>query len=127
MGRLGAGLRADVAADRQELETLMARLQVAQSRTRKAAGWVGEKATELKLRLDDRAGGELHLLEALEALSLGIEGKKGLWQALGAAAADAPALQGLDYERLARRAEEQRQRVEGVRLEAARKALIPGP
>lgn len=125
VGRFATELRADVAVDRQELEALMGRLHVAESRTRKVTAWLAEKASELKLRLDDPAGGELRLLEALEALSLGIEGKRGLWQALTAAAEDAPALQVANYEGLTRRAEEQRRRVEAVRLEAARKALVP--
>jgi hypothetical protein len=123
--RFAADLRADVAADRGELEALMDRLQVAQSRTRKAAAWLTEKASELKLRWDDRASGALHLLEALDALSLGIEGKRGLWRALAAAAEDTVALQGVDYDSLTKRAEEQRRRVETLRLDAARRALIP--
>jgi hypothetical protein len=52
--QFAAELQAEIAADRQELEALMARLQVAQSRTRKVAAWIGEKFTELKLFLDDR-------------------------------------------------------------------------
>ena len=123
VGRLAAELRADVAADRQTLESIMDRLQVAQSRTRKAAAWLGEKAAELKLRLDDPAGGSLRLFESLEALSLGIEGKRSLWRALAAAAEEAPHLRVADYEDLIRRAEEQRSRVEAARLEAARRAL----
>lgn len=103
----------------------MDRLQIAESRTRKAAGWLAEKAAQLKLRLDDLTDGALRLHETLEALSLGIEGKRSLWRALAAAAEDAPALRVADYEVLARRAEEQRDRVEIRRLEAARKALIP--
>ena len=126
VGQLAAGLRVDVATDRQELEKLMSRLHVAESRTRKVMAWLTEKGTEIKLRLEDPSGGELRLLEALEALSLGIEGKRSLWRALAAAAQDAPALQGTDYEHLAQRAEEQRRRVEAARLEAARQALIPG-
>ena len=121
-----AELRADITADRQELEVLMVRLNVSQSRTRKATAWIGEKVTELKLHLDDPTGGPLRLLEALEALALGIHGKWSLWQALAAAAEDAPALQLVDYERLAKRAEEQRGRVETARLAAAKEALIPG-
>ena len=123
VGRLAAGLRADVEADRQTLKSLMERLEVSRSRTRKAAGWLGEKAAELKLRLDDPAGGSLRLFESLEALSLGIEGKKSLWRALVAAAEEAPHLRVADYEGLIRRAEEQRSRVETARLEAARRAL----
>jgi hypothetical protein len=47
-----------------------------------------------------------------------------LWRALNAAADVSPELQGLlDYERMAQRAEEQRCRVEVVRLEAAKAAF----
>lgn len=121
-----AELRADVEADRRELETLMDRLQVARSSTRKVTAWMAEKVTELKLRMDDPAGGALRLLEALEAVGIGIEGKKALWRALAAAAAESPGLRVLDYERLERRAEDQRLRVEEVRLIAAKKALAAG-
>jgi hypothetical protein len=127
VGRFAAELRADIATDREELEALINRLGVSESRTRKAAGWLGEKAAQLKLRLDDLTDGALRLHETLEALSLGIEGKRSLWRALAAAAEDSPALRVADYEALARRAEDQRGRVEVKRLEAARKALIPGP
>jgi hypothetical protein len=118
-----AELRADVETDRRELEALMAQLEIAESRTRKASAWIAEKFTELKLRLDDPAGGELRLFESYEALSLGIEGKRSLWLALSAAARDAPALQIANYERLIQRAEEQRSRVEARRLETAKAAL----
>jgi hypothetical protein len=123
--RFAAELRADIAEDRLELEALMVRLQVSESRTRKATAWLSEKVTELKLRLDDSGDGSLCLLEAFEALSLGIEGKRGLWRALATAAETAPTLQA-DYEVLTRRAEEQRGRVETERLKAARRALTPG-
>ena len=126
VGSFAAGLRAEIETDREELRTLMERLGVDESRLRKASGWLGGRFTELKLRLEDRSAGDLHLLESLEVLSLGIEGKHGLWRALAAAAQEAPSLQVADYERLAQRAVEQRNLVEGMRLEAARKALIPG-
>ncbi|MGA9769272.1 MAG: hypothetical protein WBV94_09545 [Blastocatellia bacterium] len=116
-------LRADVAEDRRELEALMSRLQVAESRTRKATAWVTEKITEVKLRLDDPAGGALRLMEALEALSLGIEGKRSMWRALATVAEEADRLSVVDYERLTARAEEQRSRVEEERLKAAKAAL----
>lgn len=127
VARFAAELRAEVATDRGELEALMERLEVSESRTRKATAWLSEKASELKLRWDDLTGGELRLLEVLDALSIGIEGKRLLWRALASAAEDAPTLQGVDYEGLTRRAEEQRRRVETVRLDAARKALSPEP
>jgi hypothetical protein len=61
----------------------------------------------------------------LEFVALGIDGKLALWQALRAAAEVASALRGIDYERLARRAIDQRQRVETLRLSAAKAALAP--
>ena len=125
--RFFAELRADVAADRQELEAVMGRLKIDESRARKATAWLTEKVTELKLRFDDPAGGPLRLLEALEGLSLGIEGKRGLWRALAATAEDAPWLRVADYDRLIERAEEQRSRVEKLRLETARTALVAAP
>jgi hypothetical protein len=116
-------LRADVEADREELKALMDHLQISESRTRKASAWLTEKLTELKLRLDDPTRGDLRLFESLEALSLGIEGKKSLWLALSAAAEVSPGLRIADYERLKQRAEEQRSRVEAKRIEVAKAAL----
>jgi hypothetical protein len=118
-----AGIHADIEADRQELEAFMARLGIAASTPRKATGWLVEKLSELKLHLDDAGDGALRRLEALETVSLGIAGKAALWHALAAAAEDAPVLNGLDYGRLARRAETQRDVVERLRLHAAREAL----
>lgn len=126
LGRFFAELRTDIEADRRELESLMGRLGVTESRTRKASAWLAEKFVQLKLRLDDPAGGALRLFESLETLSLGIEGKHGLWLALAAAAEEEPTLRVLDYELMSRRAEEQRGRVEVVRREAAKRALTSG-
>ncbi|HEU4342524.1 MAG TPA: hypothetical protein VFU31_13230 [Candidatus Binatia bacterium] len=127
MARLFAAVLADIEADRQELKGLMDRLHISESRPRKATAWLAGKMTELKLRLEDRAGGPLRLLEGVEAVALGIEGKLALWQALNAAAEVAPALRGVDYERLAQRARDQRERLEGVRLQAAEAALRTVP
>jgi hypothetical protein len=118
-----AKLRADVEADRQELRGLMERLQISESKTRKASAWLSEKLTELKLRFDDSKRGDLRLFESFEALSLGIEGKKSLWLALSAAAEVSPGLRIADYERLKQRADEQRDRVETKRIEVAKAAL----
>ncbi len=116
-------MRADISADRQELQSIMDRLEIDESRPRKASAWLTEKFTEIKLRLDDPTGGDLRLFESLEVLSLGIEGKRSLWLALSAVAKDSPALRLVDYERLIQRAEEQRSRVEAKRLDSAKTAL----
>ncbi|MCW3052844.1 MAG: hypothetical protein JWN14_2014 [Chthonomonadales bacterium] len=119
-------LDADISADRQELEALMVRLHIGESGFRKASAWMAEKISEMKLKLDDPGGGYLRLLEALELIAVGIDGKRALWDALAAAAEGTPALQGTDYGHLAQRAAEQRQRVEPVRLETAKVALSAG-
>lgn len=125
--RFAAALRADIVADRTELESLLKQLDISESPPRKAMAWLAEKMTQLKLRLDDPGGGTLRLFEALEAVQLGIDGKRALWRALAAAAEDTPGLRSLDYERLTQRAEEQHRRVETVRLKAAKEALAPSP
>ncbi|HEU4586976.1 MAG TPA: hypothetical protein VFR95_14575 [Gemmatimonadaceae bacterium] len=118
-----AELHADIAADRQELEALIARLKIDESRTRQAMAWIAGRLSHLKLRVDDPEHGALGWLEAFDALAMGIEGKRALWRALAAAAELEPELVGVDYERLTRRAEDQRARVEAMRLEAAKKAF----
>jgi hypothetical protein len=123
--RFAADLRAEIQADQQELQRLMGELNVTESRARQATAWIAEKMTMIKLRLDDWAGGDFRLFEALEALSLGIEGKKSLWVALAGAAENVPALRRLDYSRLVERALDQRDRVEAKRLETAQAALAP--
>jgi hypothetical protein len=118
-----AAVHADIEADRQELEAFMAQRGIAVSAPKKATGWLVEKLSELKLHLDDAGDGALRRLEALETVSLGIAGKQALWDALAAAAEDAPELNGLDYARLGQRAETQRGMVERLRLHAAKEAL----
>lgn len=118
-----AALRADITADRTELERLMDRLAVSGGRLRSAVAWIGEKAARLKLRMDDAADGDFRLLEAVELVAIGIEGKRALWLALKAVSVASPKLRGPDYDRLVGRAGEQRERIELVRIEAARAAL----
>jgi hypothetical protein len=101
----------------------MSSLQISRGTVRQAAGWVSGRIAELKTRLDDRKGGDLQRLELLEAVSLGIEGKRSMWAALQSASTDDARLRGPDYARLMERAVEQRQEVEVRRLKAAADAL----
>ncbi len=118
-----AKLKAEILIDCDELKAIMSRLQIAESAPRKVAGWLTEKLAELKLRMDSRPGGDLHRLEALEALSLGIAGKLCLWKSLETVTASVTELQEVDFQLLKKRADDQRARVEGMRLEAAKAAL----
>ena len=114
-------LRAEIEAEQQELIALMARLQITQNKPRQAVGWLDEKFTQIKLRLDGANDGPLHLLESFELLLIAIEGKRGLWRAMSFAAV--PGLPLSDYERFAQRSVEQQQRVEEFRLAAAKEAF----
>ena len=112
-----ANVRVAILADRQELDSLMSSLGITASPPRKALGWITEKLAETKLALDDRIGGPLHTLEALEAIALGIDGKRALWHALGFA--NIRELHVGDFHRLGGLAVEQRAQIESARLEAA--------
>ena len=103
----------------------MDRLHITESRPRKATVWLTAKLAEIKLNIEDEGSGPLRLLESVEAVALGIDGKLALWRSLSAAAEIDAELRGVDYERLAQRAEKQRQRAEKVRLSAAKAALAP--
>jgi hypothetical protein len=116
-----ADIRQQILEDRNELEGFMSRLGITKSGPRKAMAWVSEKFAEIKLSLDDKAGGPLHLFEALEAIALGIDGKRALWSAL--VAAGIPEISRTATERLIDRAKHQREVIEALRLQAASNAL----
>lgn len=127
LGPFFARLRADIAADRDELDALIGRLATPAGLVRSAAAWLAEKAARLKLKVDDTADGSFRLFEAVELVAVGVEGKRALWLALAEVSAAVPALRGPDYARLLERAGEQRRRLEGVRLSAARAAFGHAP
>jgi hypothetical protein len=118
-----AEVRAEVLAERQQLEALMDRLQFDKSRSRQAAGWLAEKAAQVKLHLDDPQNGDLRLFESLEAITLGLSGKLALWRALEAVAEHMPELHGIDYPRLVEQSKDQHRRIEELRVRAAKKAF----
>jgi hypothetical protein len=116
-------LRGEIEEDKITLEGLLHQLGATESRTRQAAAWLAEKFAEIKLRLTAQVDSDFARLEAFEALSLGIEGKRSLWLALAEIADAVPAVRALDLPRLERRAREQRAGVEARRLDAARAAF----
>jgi hypothetical protein len=116
-------LRADVSDDQDVLRTLLEKCSASESTVRKAGAWLMEKAARAKLRFDGAAGSAMERLQALEALLLGITGKRALWLAL---AASAEPLEDVDFTRLIGRAEQQIEAVEAKRLEAAREAIGDG-
>lgn len=118
-------LHAEISAERQELAQLIERLGVGESLPRQLGTWVAGKVAQLKLDIDDKATGMLRLFEGLEALVVGIHGKRALWRVLGDLAQSSPELRGPDYARLARASEDQEQRVETMRRAVAPAAFAP--
>jgi hypothetical protein len=74
--------------------------------------------------MDDSGTGGLRVLEALETLALGIQGKLALWRSLATLGEAVPQLETLDLTRLQARALDQFQRVDRLRLNVARQALM---
>lgn len=121
--RFFCDLREDIGADQEQLEGLIAKLGAKESTVRKAGGWLMEKLSRPKIDLEEESG--LGLFLALEAIVLGITGKRSLWRALQAASRTVPELARLDYSGLEKRAIEQCERVEARRLEIARGVFKP--
>ena len=117
------GLRDDIRYDQEQLKELMQKVGAEESTVRKAGAWVVEKLSRAKIELSEENEGEVGLLLALEALVIGITGKRSLWRALNCASRTLPQLARLDYAGLENRAIEQCERVEAKRLEVARTAF----
>ena len=117
LGEFATRLLVDIKADRDILRQLAERAGAGSSTLKELTAWLGEEVSRLKLR--HGTGDGLGIFEALEFLELGIHGKFELWCALGAVAASDNRLQGIDFDRLAARAEKQRVMVENRRLEVA--------
>jgi hypothetical protein len=118
-------IRREVQEDQKALEGLLSELDAGGGVLRNTTAFLGEKMARLKLLLEDPGGGQLARLEKLEALALGIEGKSALWHSLLALGDDLPI--SIDLASLVQRAADQRQRVESLRVAAAREAFLNSP
>lgn len=108
-------LKAEVEADQQQLKNLLDRLGQSEGTLKKAGAWMAEKALQAKVNSGDD---ELGLLEALEVLILGIEGKLRLWRSLECLDT------GLELPSLQLTATSQIHRVETLHMEAAKRAFL---
>ena len=112
----------EIRKDQAVLEDLIQKIGSTENRLKKAGAWLAEKAGRVKLGGSDEPGA-LARLETLEALVMGIHGKRSLWRALRVVADRHAVLRDLDLDLLERRAVEQHDRVDEWRLEAAREVL----
>ena len=121
-GRPIGEIAREIEEDQAALMEVMDRVGVRRKQARLAIA----RVTELGMRLkpNGRLVGysPLSRVIELEGLTIGITGKLELWRSM-AALGDDPPIAGIDFERLAARAEDQRDRVEDLRVRAAREAL----
>jgi hypothetical protein len=118
-GTAVAAVADEIKADRETLHGLMERLGIGKSSVKQATGWVFEKVTRLRFNRQLTGSEGLARLLETETLSLGIEGKAAMWQALkGIDGLDAE-LGRADFDRLIFRARQQREALETHRLQAA--------
>jgi hypothetical protein len=115
----------EIEEDRRTLAELIDRLQLRRDPLKPVLGWANEKLIRLKPNGSLPLVGYSPLMrfEELELLSIGIEGKRMLWVALQAMSDHDSRIHGPEMQRLADRAQAQRDGVERFRLEAARLAL----
>jgi hypothetical protein len=117
-------LAADIEADMDTLDTIMASLQVRPNVLKHASGWIAEKISRVKLNPWFNGSPRLTVMLEIEALSLGVEGKLSLWRSLQVIAATTPELKEPMLDQLVARAEEQRGGLERERLVES-KAVLP--
>jgi hypothetical protein len=118
-----ATLAAEINQDRRTLQSLLKALDVRGDPVKILASVGAEIAGRLKLNGSLISYSPLSRMEELEFLLVGVSAKAVLWRALRDSLADDPRLKDFDFEELGKRANSQRQRLEGLRRRAAAEVL----
>lgn len=126
LGYVLEALRGEIEEDQAVLDGVLASVGGTANPAKRAGALGVEVLANLRTSLPVVGAGssEAVRLEELEVLSLGIEGKRLLWKALGALSGGDGRLDGFDFSELERRAEGQRQRLERFRLQLAAAAFM---
>jgi hypothetical protein len=121
-GTGAAEIAEEIEEDKAQLHGVMERLGVRKKQIRLGVAWTTEKA--MRLKPNGRLLGYSALSRVLEfeGLTIGITGKLELWRSMEAVQ-NGSAVSDVDFGKLIARAESQRDRVEALRVEAAREAL----
>jgi hypothetical protein len=113
----------EVRTDRNALQELMSRLGMSPDRVKAAAGFAAARALGAKPNESIARYTPLNLLEDLETLCLGVEGKVAMWRSLLALAGSVPGIDAEQVTTFARRAQQQRRRLEQFRVKLATEVL----
>ncbi|HUR47982.1 MAG TPA: hypothetical protein VMY88_00430 [Acidimicrobiales bacterium] len=123
VGQTFTELVPDLEDDERTLRRIISALNFPESGLKQKLADVVEKVGRLKLNGQIFGYSLLSKMEELEAMSLGIEGKGKMWSALQTVKDARPELAEFDFEKLGVQAGLQHDRVDALRLEAARDAL----
>lgn len=115
-------LKDEITEEQHVLRIILQANDMKEGSFKKAAAWLGEKATAPKFGGADDSD-SLAIMQGLEMLYMGITGKLLGWAAFHAAIAPMVEALGFDLNRLHKQAETQRSMVEEFRLAYARKAF----
>ena len=123
-GELFSELAGEIDEDRKVLRRVMEGLGVRKALLKRPIAAAGEKLARLKPNGKVVGRSPLSSLIEMEALSLGVAGKRLLWLSLASSSAE---VEGVDYGEMVKRTESQRDRIEGEREKAAQGAFAsPG-
>ena len=120
-GETARELLEQVQMDRQTLEQLIARVGKISTGLYDALGWIAERLSRIKLDHNDPTG--FGTYEAFETISLGILGKRALWEALQVRQNSDSRVAGPNYPVLIARAEQQFHKANQHRLDLIPDAL----
>ncbi|MGI8792216.1 MAG: hypothetical protein ACR2H3_03415 [Acidimicrobiales bacterium] len=123
VGQAFAELVPDLESDEGTLRDIIGSMDFSGSGAKRVLADVVETIGRLKLNGQIFGYSLLSRMEELEMMSLGIEGKAKLWTALRTVSDRRPQLHRFDFDRLESRARLQHDRVEQLRIEAARESL----
>lgn len=118
LGTFTKEIRSEIEQDQRTLQHIIQRVGETHMDMAEMAGWLTEKAAQLKLKLD-RRDQSLGTFEALETLALGIRGKLSLWKVLPLIREMDSRIPDLDFKELQESAETQYNRMEQQRLRIA--------
>jgi hypothetical protein len=123
LGELMGSIAPQIEEDRQTLLGLMERMNTSRNPLKQAAGWVAEKATRVKFSGAGSGEPDHGAFMALEALTLGVEGKASMWKALKEVQSQYPPLTSTNLDELIERADTQHDALRRERLAAGVLAL----
>lgn len=122
LGEVMSSIAQEIEEDRETLVGLMQRMDAPRNPIKQASGWIAEKASRLKFGHAYRQPNHGAFM-ALEALTLGVHGKRSLWSALQRVANEYPTLASAHLDQLLVRAEAQHATLERERLKLAERTL----